>query len=47
MEAQCRRIRAYHRQVIHSEGRQLSCDEAALEWVERFAEGFAQDYDAS
>jgi hypothetical protein len=45
MEAQCCQIRRYRRDVIRNEGRQLSQDEAALEWIERYAESFAQDHD--
>lgn len=47
MEAQCRRIRRYRREVIRNEGRLLSYDEAALEWIERYAEGFARDSDSA
>lgn len=46
MEAQCERIRRYRAEVISREGRKLSYDEAALEWIERYAEVFARDNDA-
>jgi hypothetical protein len=45
MEAQCDRIRGYRDQVLRQEGRSLSYDEAALEWIERYAEVFAKDHD--
>jgi hypothetical protein len=40
MEAQCHQIERYRLDVLRNEGRELSRDEAALEWIERFAEGF-------
>ena len=40
MEAQCHQIERYRLDVLHNEGRELSRDEAALEWIERYAEGF-------
>ena len=46
MQTQCGRIREYREEVIRKEGRLLSYDEAALEWIERYAEGFARDHDA-
>ena len=46
MEAQCNEIRKYRQRVSKNEGRQLSYDEAALEWVERYAELFAKEHDA-
>jgi hypothetical protein len=46
MEAQCDRIRRYRAEVIRQEGRKLSYDEAALEWIERYAEVFARDNEA-
>jgi hypothetical protein len=47
METQCNQIRRYRREIIRNEGRELSDDEAALEWIERYAEGFARDHDPS
>ena len=44
MEAQCNEIRRYRQKVLRSEGRQLSQDQAALEWIERYAEVFARDH---
>ncbi|MCB1699797.1 MAG: hypothetical protein H6985_03525 [Pseudomonadales bacterium] len=44
MEAQCQLIRKYRSEVLRDEGRQLSYDEAALEWIERYAEGFAREH---
>ncbi len=40
MEAQCHQIERYRLEVLRDEGRELSRDEAALEWIERYAEGF-------
>ena len=40
MEAQCHQIERYRLDVLRNEGRELSRDEAALEWIERYAEGF-------
>ena len=45
MQAQCERIRRYRDQVLREEGRALSYDEAAMEWIERYAEGFARNHD--
>lgn len=45
MEAQCCQIRRYQREVIRKEGRELSPDEAALEWIERYADTFTPNYD--
>jgi hypothetical protein len=47
MEAQCDRIRQYRDDVLRKEGRTLSYDEAALEWIERYAEVFAREHGAS
>ena len=46
MEAQCNEIRKYRQRVLENEGRRLDYDEAALEWVERYAERFAREHDA-
>ena len=35
-------IEAYRKQVEKTQGRTLSCDQAALEWIDRYAEGFAE-----
>ncbi|MEM8561324.1 MAG: hypothetical protein AAGF57_03780 [Pseudomonadota bacterium] len=45
MHAQCCEIRRYQQDVMRNEGRSISQDEAALEWIERFAEAFAQEHD--
>ena len=45
MEAQCCQIRRYRLEVIRKEGRQLSPDEAALEWIERYADTFTPGHD--
>lgn len=47
MEAQCDEIRKYRQRVLSSEGRKLSYDEAALEWIELYAEVFAREHGAS
>ena len=44
MERQCSEIRAYRKAVLRDSGRKLSLDEAALEWIERFAESFDASY---
>ena len=44
MEAQCNEIRRYRQDVLRSEGRQLSQDQAALEWIERYAEVFDRNH---
>jgi len=46
MESQCCQIRRYRRDLIRKEGRYLSQDEAALEWIERYAEAFALENDS-
>ena len=45
MEAQCCQIRRYQRVVIRKVGRELSPDEAALEWIERYADSFTPNLD--
>jgi len=45
MQAQCDRIRRYRDQVLHEQGRALTYDEAAMEWIERYAEVFARNHD--
>jgi hypothetical protein len=40
MEAQCCQIERYRAEVLYSEGRFLSQNEAALEWIERYAPAF-------
>ena len=45
MEAQCSRIDRYRLQVLREQHRHLSRDEAALEWIERYADGFEQGAD--
>lgn len=42
MEVQCREIKQYQKDVIREQGRSLSQDEAALEWIARYAETFDQ-----
>ena len=40
MEAQCDLIEQYRLTVMQKEGRVLSQDEAGLEWIARYAEGY-------
>lgn len=40
MESQCRQIKRYRLQVFRDSGRLLSVDDAALEWIARFAASF-------
>lgn len=40
MEQQCNQIRQYRQSVLRESGRLLSPDEAALEWIERYAASF-------
>jgi hypothetical protein len=44
MESQCHQIRRYRLQVLRESGRLLSSDEAALEWIERFAATFGDPF---
>lgn len=41
---QCRLIGEYRQAVLKETGRLLTLDEAALEWVERYAATFDRDY---
>ena len=41
MLAQCDQIEQYKTAVYHTQGRRLSWDEAALEWIDRYAETFS------
>ena len=40
MEQQCHQIRQYRQSMLREGGRLLSPDEAALEWIERYAATF-------
>jgi hypothetical protein len=40
MESQCQQIKRYRLRVLRESGRLLSADEAALEWIERYAANF-------
>lgn len=42
MEEQCRQILRYRQVMLRESGRNISPDEAALEWIERFAATFDQ-----
>lgn len=43
MEKQCIQINKYRRSMLRECGRLLSPDEAALEWIERYAATFDSD----
>ena len=40
MESQCNQIKRYRLKILRESGRLLSADEAAIEWIERFAATF-------
>ena len=40
MENQCREITLYRQELLRQTGQLLSPDEAALEWIERYAASF-------
>lgn len=44
MQNQCRQIGEYRQSVLKKTGRLLTPDEAALEWIERYAATFDRDY---
>ncbi|MFK8046999.1 MAG: hypothetical protein AB8B81_01065 [Halioglobus sp.] len=47
MEAQCFQVERYRMALLINEGRRLTPDEAAMEWISRFAEAFANFHDAA
>lgn len=47
MKAQCKQIEQYRLTVMHNEGRCLSEDEAALEWISCYAKDFALDMETA
>ena len=47
MKQQCRLIRQYRQIVLRESGRLLSPDEAALEWIEKYAATFDRSCGAS
>lgn len=47
MKNQCREIERYRLAQNRHSGRDLSMDEAAVEWIERFAADFARNYTIS
>jgi hypothetical protein len=47
MREQCQRIEQYRLAVMRAEGRVLSEDEAAREWIERYAGEFGREGSAS
>lgn len=40
MESQCYQIEMYRQRVLRDTGRDMTPDEAALEWIERYAATF-------
>ena len=44
MQQQCQRIGLYRQAVLKETGRLLTPDEAALEWIARYAASFDKDY---
>ena len=46
MEAQCESIERYRQRVEREQHRSLSRDEAAMEWIERYADSFQWRGDA-
>ena len=46
MQAQCDQIDQYRLRVMQGEGRHLSQDQAALEWIDRYADTFALNSDS-
>ncbi|NQX89534.1 MAG: hypothetical protein HRT77_12815 [Halioglobus sp.] len=44
---QCCHIRDYRQAVLKNTGRLLTPDEAAMEWIERYAATFDRDYPLS
>ena len=47
MEAQCFQVERYRMALLINEGRRLTPDEAAMEWISRFAEAFANFHDVA
>ncbi len=47
MEGQCQQIEQYRLKEMERSGREMTLDEAAFEWIERYAEAFARDYNFS
>ena len=45
MKAQCEAIEQYQSHAVQEEGRELSLEEAAREWIDQFAGSFADNYD--
>ncbi len=42
MQAQCEQIEAYRLEVLRREGRKLNLDQAAREWIARYAQDYSQ-----
>lgn len=47
MESQCHHIEQYRQKVLIESGRELTLDEAAVEWIERYAATFQHVEQAS
>ncbi|MFT4517813.1 MAG: hypothetical protein ACI9JM_000190 [Halioglobus sp.] len=46
MESQCQEIEQYRQSVLRDGDRNLTLEEAALEWIEQFAESFDGNLDS-
>jgi hypothetical protein len=44
MENQCRQITLYRQELLRQTGQLVSPDEAALEWIKRYAASFDTDH---
>ncbi|MFK7976567.1 MAG: hypothetical protein AB8C02_10545 [Halioglobus sp.] len=47
MESQCHHIEQYRQKVLRETGREMTPDEAAVEWIERYAATFEHVDEAS
>ena len=47
MEAQCAQIERHRLKMMQQQGRVLSDNEAAIDWIEHHAEAFDSDYQPS
>jgi hypothetical protein len=47
MESQCQEIEQYRQSVLNESGRELSLDEAAMEWIARYAADFSRQCEFS
>lgn len=47
MESQCHQIEQYRKRILRETGRDLTLDEAAVEWIEQYAATFQFSDEAS